>query len=230
MTSRLKNRKAPAEHAADHIGETKIGLDGNIWYSNPSSKRWIRADKEEKPTRKIHKLTKTHQVESKSGALEIQAWKKHVRKECLTIRDIKKLKPGDKLTILCMDRNLEDPIWQTIKSNTIMSPTRFFQRNVATYVHEKDLHGTITFHFGGLSDHSKSENSTMDFDFELEYRKDHWYPTKDGYFPAKDGYPKLKYPKTHWTKFPPKTKVGWRGPMLLWEKVKTQPKVYWAPL
>jgi hypothetical protein len=43
-----KPRQAPVEHASDHVNEYRKGQDGNMWFSSPTAKRWIRTKGEVK--------------------------------------------------------------------------------------------------------------------------------------------------------------------------------------
>jgi hypothetical protein len=37
---------------------------------------------------------------------------------------------------------------------------------------------------------------------------------------------KDKILELHWTNFPETTRVGWRGPIMLWKKLENMPDVY----
>lgn len=38
---------------------------------------------------------------------------------------------------------------------------------------------------------------------------------------------KLKSKRIHWSRFPEQTRVGWRGPMMLWDYLSILPNVYY---
>jgi|SRR3989304_4132521 len=163
-------------------------------------------------------------------ALTLRQWRKYIKPQCLTINDVKQLNKGDTLYVLVMDRNLTDITNAHNKCEEIKRPKDFFECNVATYVHNKDLQGDITFHFGGFEDKKKSRNLTREFEFDIEYDKNCWYPLTNGYLPVKDpqGLGKFRYnsPK-HYSMFSPTTRIGWRGPMIEWDKLDILPPVYW---
>jgi hypothetical protein len=66
----------------------------------------------------------------------------------------------------------------------------------------------------------------------VEYRPHRWYPLdEDGFLPAHDSQTKLPLlgRRLKWSELPGRTRVGWRGPMmLLSDAVKKMPRVYWA--
>ena len=145
----------------------------------------------------------------------------------LTIADIINMKPGDKLEVLMMDRNVldtsADELWN--KSDKKYSPEKFFRNSRGTYINDKDLSGTMIFHWKGYT----AKQSTMPFEFELEYLPCHWYPLKKGKLPARARGAKFPWDKAkHWTEFPPTTKVGFRGAMINWNNLKDMPKVYYS--
>jgi hypothetical protein len=56
------------------------------------------------------------------------------------------------------------------------------------------------------------------FEPDIEYKKDYWYPLQDGKVSGK-----------HWSRFPKDTtKLGWRGAMIPWKDVSKLPKVYYG--
>jgi hypothetical protein len=45
-----------------------------------------------------------------ASALELAEWEKSVEDKCLTIADVENMKPGEKIRVLVMDRNLWDTV------------------------------------------------------------------------------------------------------------------------
>lgn len=157
------------------------------------------------------------------NGLEILDWKENVRNECLTINDILSLGKGEKIDVLIMDRNLSDWVCSVNEYNTLYKAENFFRTNKATYIHNHDLTGKIIWEEGDL-------NSEQPFEFHIEYQKDHWYPLKNNFLPKEDPqkFAFFSYPEDkHYMDFNDKTRVGWRGPMLLWSKMKNQPDIYY---
>jgi len=156
--------------------------------------------------------------------LEMDEWVDHIRDQCLTIQDIKELKHNEQIKVLVMDRNLGDVVCEENSSNTLFDPEVFFRYNSATYTHCSGLKGSIHYYW------NEEDYEEKDFEFDLEYQKDMWYPLQDGCLPPQDsqGFSTFKF-DTHkpWEEFPPSTRVGFRGPMLLWQKLSQTPKVWW---
>jgi len=155
--------------------------------------------------------------------LELEAWVDAVKEQCLTITDVLTLEPGQEIKVLHMDRNLGDTVCEQ-PGNQLFTAEEFFAKSTAVYKHESGLKGTIKYSW------QESEENPYPFEFDIEYAKDCWYPLEDGYLPTNDpqGFSNFHYdaPKPY-TDFPQNTRVGWRGPMLLWNVVCQQPDVYW---
>ena len=207
-----------------------------------------------KPSKKIINL-------EKSG-LNLENWELSNKKHFITIKDILKLKEGDQIKVLVLDRNAEDIIEgeifkNNLKANKIYKPEKFFSKNWAIYTHKKDLQGEIFYCWqketlnksikskssikskkqtaGGKNSSSTfTTNNIHDiskpypFEFHINYSGHNWFPLKNGYLPAKgdDGQPLLDGKKKKWTTFPKETPIGWRGPMILWDKLDKLPNVY----
>ena len=162
-------------------------------------------------------------------------WDTKVRCDyALKIEDILKLKPGDQIKVLCMDRNVYDAALQEDIRGKSLSPQKFFESNWAIYIHEKDLKGALLFEFEIEDDNLDLVDMTdicqSDFEFHVEYETKHscWYPLENGYLPASDpqGFSNFSWnEKKHWSEFPLDTKVGYRGPMILWSNLDKMPNV-----
>ena len=154
------------------------------------------------------------------NGLNIDKWIPKSKKWWLTIKDIEKLKKGEKIKILLMDRNLYDIITTTNKPNKLYKPRYFFRINTVIYEHEYNLVGKIKYNW----DHEFKK-----FEFQIEYKKDNWYPLKNGILPQVDpqGFVTLLDEEKKWNEFSKLTHVGWRGPMMLWKNVEKMPDIYW---
>jgi hypothetical protein len=150
----------------------------------------------------------------KLKGLEWWQWVKRVAPKGLTIADIQRLKPGDKLKIILLDRNFGDTLDATIKDNKIYPAVKALRNSHATYVHEKGLQGTLEIP-------TVEGEGPVPFEFHLEYAPDRWFPLVSGVLP-----PLLGKPSRKWTDFPTKTHVGYRGPMLLDSIVPSLPPFY----
>jgi hypothetical protein len=159
--------------------------------------------------------------------LEVLKWIDATRKYWLTIKDIQKMKKGDKISVLVLDRNVVEVTESLNKERVVKSARTFFRDNMGTYIHSgSNLKGSLVLHTD-----AEGDISLRNFTFHLEYKKDHWYPvTSAGYLPTKDpqGIAKFTHKtKKHFTEFSTNTKIGWRGPMILAKHLKNLPDVYW---
>lgn len=160
-------------------------------------------------------------------ALYVHDWVDNAKAQCVTIADIKNLPAGARLQVLVMDRNLTDVTCEgdTNPVNTVVDASTFFRRNTAIYTHEEDLHGTMDWIW---NEEGRVDESTP-FEFHIEYLPDLWYPLKNGLLPTRDPQELFPIPPDvprDWREFNTDTCIGWRGPMLKWELVAQQPKVY----
>lgn len=67
-----KLRQAPPEHARDHVGEYRQGNDGQMWFSSPTAKRWVRVSKTQtsKKIKKTQTSKKPNQTSEKKEKKE----------------------------------------------------------------------------------------------------------------------------------------------------------------
>lgn len=138
----------------------------------------------------------------------------------LTIADIARLRPGDEIKVLVIDRNMEETAEDANSWNTAVDAPQFFRNNWAVYTHTEGLKGQILFGW---------QTQPLDFEFHLEWESRKWYPVTQGCLPARDpqGFSAFEFagPK-HFSSFPPSTRVGWRGPMVLWSGLHAWPRVW----
>lgn len=154
---------------------------------------------------------------------DFDKWYKKSRKYWLTIDDVMKLKPKEKVKLLLLDRNILDNK-EKFKAGILYKPEIYFKEDTAIYSKNtiNDLHGKIKYKW------QKSTDDAYNFGFDIEYNDDNWYPLIDGVLPAADpqGYSKLLGKEINWSEFPKKTHIGSRGPIILWKYVKNLPKIY----
>jgi hypothetical protein len=161
---------------------------------------------------------KIHELNSKG--FELNEWIQHYQSKWLTIADIINLPLNKKVKLLLLDRNIFDDK-NKFKEATLYKPNRFFSKNTATYwrTSSSSLQGKILYN---------GNKELHDFEFDIEYKPNQWYPLKDGVLPEKDeqGIFTLLGEKKSLNNFSTDTHIGWRGPMILWDKVKDLDKVY----
>jgi hypothetical protein len=162
----------------------------------------------------------------KVKVIELDTMMQYTKSKWLTVKDIKNLRKNDKLTLISLDRNIYDQIddykpFVAYKPTVILKPLQCF------YIHDKDSKGFMFWNF--------DIETKYDFEWELEYKPNHWYPIETGIFPAyntqtlelfgkKD--PLLGY-ELPWKNIPDNMHVGFRGPMLQWKDIVNLPYVYY---
>ena len=159
------------------------------------------------------------------GAFEVRAWVERCRKSWLTIGDVLKLKPGDKIKVLVLDSDMIDVVRGANNRGTAYNPVRFFKKNTAIFRRDDDVSRSRPHN--GLSGTIRWVDDDVPFEFEVEFNNS-WRPFRDGYVGRWPGLVPRVFGKTHWTSFPKTTHIGWRGPMMAWSRVAKMPKVYWS--
>lgn len=157
--------------------------------------------------------------EPKLAGLESYEWYKKSTKKWLKIKDINKMKKGEQMELILLDRNYIDITTGDNEGNKLYKAEDFFSK--AIYTHESGLKGKLTCHGYDMDDD--------DFEFHIEYKKDSWYPLRDGKLPAEDEQhvAELYGKEMDWTEFPTTTHIGWRGPMIKWKKLSKMSNIYW---
>jgi len=152
---------------------------------------------------------------------ELENWIQQYRKYWITIKDIEKLESNKKIKLLVLDRN----IWNDRhKRGKLYKPENFFVNNSAIYWKNNmtSLEGKIKHEW------QNKDDEPYDFEFEIEYKKNNWYPLINGILPAEDeqGFFQLLGHNKSWSQFSKSTHIGNRGPMILWSNLKKLKKVY----
>jgi len=154
---------------------------------------------------------------------ELEKWIQQYRKYWLTIKDVEKLKPNKKIKLLVLDRNVWDAK-NKFKKGKLYKPENFFVDNSAVYFKNNmaSLNGKIKHQW------QNNDEEPYDFEFEIEYKKNNWYPLTNGILPAEDeqGFLQLLGEDKSWSEFPKSTHIGCRGPMILWDDLKKLKKVW----
>lgn len=152
--------------------------------------------------------------------LGIEEWIEFMKKYFLTIGDIQNLKEGEIIDLLCLDRN-----WAELASTSkeLMHPEIFFKNNYKIrYKHTKNLQGEC------LRDEEIDEKSNYQpFEFDIEFKKGYWYPLKNGKLPQEDPQGLFNFDDVtkDYKEYDADTCIGWRGPMINWEKLRASPSV-----
>jgi hypothetical protein len=160
---------------------------------------------------------------NKTGKFELSKWIHHYENKWLTIQEVQNFPLNQKIKLLILDRNIYDTT-DSFKQGKLYSPTTFFKKNYAWYwkTDDTNLSGKIKYAWQKVND------EPYDFEFHVEYKINNWYPFKNGILPAKDnqGIFTLLNKDKHIKDFSGKTHLGYRGPIILWDKIKDLDKVY----
>jgi hypothetical protein len=140
----------------------------------------------------------------------------------LTIKDIERADVGTRFDCLLLHRNAYDVPCTIHPLYVMMNPTEFLG-------HESRVTFTKTGDMKGILEERGYERDEEVSVLHVEYSPHHWYPLdEDGYLPAEDiqGTWSLLGRKVHWSEFPKSTRVGFRGPMILWKDAMNLPDIY----
>lgn len=125
----------------------------------------------------------------------------------LEVRDILKMKPGEQMRVILLDRNVGDYMHGSKKGHKYNPKKDGF--SYATYTHEKDLQGSLKMDVLGEAQSFQWEINR----YSLKEKKPRffWGPIPKGMNPRK---------------LNPKIKVGWRGPAIDMKDTKYLPKYF----
>jgi len=151
--------------------------------------------------------------------MDILTWLDNSEQFQLTIKDILDIPLNKPVLIFCMDRNVID---LCDKSTTPLAPSFFFRKNYFFFfTRTEGIIGNWEWTFN-----KKRIDIEKEFDINLDTC---WYPLKDNQVPDKDEQCLFDFGEMagkSYTDFPPNTKVGWRGPMMMADDMNKLPFVY----
>lgn len=136
----------------------------------------------------------------------------------ITIEFIKNMNEGEEIDMLCIDRNFYDDLPMTSSD-----AETFFRKKTLLRV-TKGLRGiNATCHWLKPGNGGGRDITDWHTTFHIEYRPNRWYPlTEDHRLPQSDPQGLANFGNRsglHWSRFPETTRLGWRGPMIPYEKV-----------
>lgn len=167
-------------------------------------------------------------------AFELDKWIDVARRFFLCKKDIDSLEEGEKVRVICLDRNVGDTVRESNEAKKAYTVERFFRESMATYTHGVNGGATGTIHFE-QEQGDEASDPQQPFTFEVEYAQHSWYPlSKKGCLPVYDLQKQKLFninnrlhdgtePKC-WNEFEATTLVGLRGPMLRVDRVKKLPR------
>jgi len=147
-------------------------------------------------------------------ALEMYDFIRNTKPDHLTILDLKKINIGDELDVVIWDGHFEEYwIWNNAENMKPYHPHDFFEKNHCKLIYK----GNLTWDL-----HIDREIFEHPIHLDLSYLKTSrkWYEINN------DGYININKIPKHWTEFPDTTRIGWRGPIMLWDKLINYPNVY----
>lgn len=169
------------------------------------------------------KLPPEHVVRE-PNSFEVDEWEDHTKSFHFTVKDLKKLKPGDTLKFLALDRNCFDVPLSKHEAGKCFPAREFFDSEMCTYTHKHGCRGDLVFHF------DTGDHTLEDFEFHIECRPNYYYPLTDGKLtPLDDRVDFGKHNHRSWDTFPDDRRVGYRGPMILDCHIDSLPKIYHLP-
>jgi len=169
--------------------------------------------------------------------MEVSDFINNCKDKHLRISDVKQLQIGDNLDVVIWDRNYEEYwIWDNAKQNQHYDPQTFFKANRCTLKYLGDMKWNITMGWGETFEHpvhldlSNTPKTNWNW-MPINFDERAYEPTNDGkvHITTEIGEKGDDWTEQHihWTEFPDDTRVGWRGPIMRWSDLESQPNVYW---
>lgn len=100
-------------------------------------------------------------------------WIQSIRQYHITSKQINSLSYGDKIKLVCFDRNFCDHLDNIgLKKGIKYSPSKILTgiHYHMTYTHINCLMGKVIFRY------TDSDEQSCDFEFDVEYSPNNWYP------------------------------------------------------
>ena len=146
----------------------------------------------------------------------------------LTIADIEKLQLGDEIDVVMWDCYFEDMgcVWETYENTKYYPPTEFFSECKTKLIYMGNYKWKIHYSFGQIAEHSihlNVEHLQTNWKCAAITSEDHKIHITNEMMNSGENIPVgWKKKHIHWDEFPKTTRVGWRGPMMLWENLKDE--------
>lgn len=150
--------------------------------------------------------------------LEMYDFIKNCKDKHLTLGDIRKMSPGETIDVVIWDTHFEEhDIWDNMEEDKSYDAQEFFKSNRNQITYLDNYEWNIHFNYGETLKHPVHvifeenncwreiiNNTVRSFNFE--------YNSTVSLTPIDT--------------FPDCTRVGWRGPIMLWDKLDNLPQVY----
>jgi hypothetical protein len=177
------------------------------------------------------KMAESNQIGGKNNdSLEMYKWIKYYKPKHLTVHDLKTWKTNQTKKVLVLDRNFEEyHIWNDLEENKSYSPEQFFKKNICKIKNNGDLTWDIIDSSGDKNCYNVEINVKVlgsNLDWCPVFRSNPNLASDGDYVTIYNK--KGNKHKIYWDELASNVRIGWRGPMILWEHVKNNPKVYWV--
>lgn len=149
----------------------------------------------------------------------------------LTIADIDKLNPGDTVEVCMFDRNFEEyGMWDKYEESVGYDPEDILQYNKMTLKYKGNYTWDLIIMDCGTFEHPihlNVEHLDTNWAWAEIDPKDSMVHITNNVFECGEEHNDWNPLHVHYNNFPKTTRVGWRGPAVLWEKVYDMPKIHW---
>lgn len=152
--------------------------------------------------------------------MEVYQFIDHCKSEHMTLNDLQKMKAGDVIDVVIWDFNFEEGfIWSSSVEMQYYEPTEFFKDNHHKIKYLGNMTWEIHFCCG----------TTITREVEIERPNEGFVTTQMDNTEIYDsgGYTSNGWVEQQKLNCQPNDRVGWSGPIMLWERLNGKPKVYW---
>jgi hypothetical protein len=150
----------------------------------------------------------------------------------LTIKDLSKMEIGKEYDVVIFDRNFDEPIWDGKEEFKLYTPEEMFEDSHHKIIYRGNLEWDIVFCFGETFRHPVHlDVSHLPTNWTWMAIDNEHIEIKNEIIKEGAEMPFDRPTKMHWEWFRDDTRIGWRGPIMLWEDLKDLPQVYYiSPL
>lgn len=170
--------------------------------------------------------------------MEVDKWLDATQEYHLTIKDICEIPVGESIDIFFMDRNVLDTSADIDynQPNENIDPQIFFRNSYFIKFTKREANGILgdwEWYWDGKQNVQKIDayGTNQQREFDINYNPTNWYPLKNNKLPKCDSQGFANFGAVagqHYSTFNAKTRLGWRGPMMLRQNIKKMPYVFWS--
>ena len=164
-------------------------------------------------------------------SINIYDWIDENHDQQLSIADVDNLKPGDKLDVCVFDRNFaEYGMWDKYTAFKGYDAEDILQFNRMTLHYKGNYTWDLIMPTTGTFEHPFHlcvEHLGTNWCWSVLNVDDAKIHMTNNIFKNGDEHDDWKPIHMHYDDFPKTTRVGWRGPIMLWENVSKMPQIHW---